>query len=81
MLINGYPFPNLILLFLFFLLMWIDRKIMKKGGWVFYLNKIMILFSFFGSFVLVSFNTYSWILMFLMLGYSIYAYFRFSKIH
>ena len=72
--INGYPFPNFVLLLLFFLLMWFDRKIMAKGGWFFYINKIAALFSIFGSFVLVNFSFYSWTLASFVFFYAASAY-------
>lgn len=58
--INGYSFQNVILLLLFFLLVWIDGRVVDKGGWLFYVNKIMALFAILGSFLLVDFILYSW---------------------
>ena len=77
--INGYPFQNLVLLLLFFLLMWIDRRIMEKGGWFFHVNKIMALFSMLGSFVLIDFGLYSWFLLAFMFAYSAAACFMVRK--
>jgi hypothetical protein len=81
MLINGYPFANFILMLLFFLIMWFDRKIMMKGGWFFYTNKVVASFSILGSFLLIKYEFYSWILMGVVLCYCAIAYIRVKKFY
>ena len=74
MLINGYPIPNFILLLLFFALMWVDKKLMDKGEKLFLINKIVCLFSVFGSFALTEFKDYSWYLVIFIACYSVFIF-------
>lgn len=73
--IGDYPFQNFVLLLLFFLLMWIDGKAMVRGGWFFYMNKVVALLAIFGSFVLTDFGLCSWFLLIFIFLYSAAACF------
>lgn len=71
---NGYPFSVSVLILLFFLLMWFDRRLMEKGGWVFYINKMVALVSIFGSVAFIDNAVCSWVLMIVMIYYSFFLY-------
>lgn len=71
---NGCPFSVSVLILLFFLLMWFDRRLMEKGGWVFYINKMVALVSIFGSVAFIDNAFYSWTLMIVLICYSFALY-------
>lgn len=74
MFFNAYPFPVFVLILLFFLLMWFDRRLMEKGGWIFYVNKMVALMSLFGGVALIDNSVYSWVLMGILICYSLVLY-------